>query len=83
MPKDVNQEELNLKYSKELKSLNNKIIAICSYLIAIRSETIRECRKTENILEKLIKQTYDIRGGLWGCLATIWFVAILIIHKDF
>ena len=83
MQRDVNQKELNLKYAKELKLLNNKIIAICSYLIAIRSETMRECKKTESILEKLIKLTYDIRGGLWGCLITIWFVAILIIHKDF
>lgn len=83
MPNDVNQNELNLKYAKELKLLNSKIITICGYLIATRSETIREYKKTENILKKLIRQTYDIRGGLWGCLVTIWFVAILIIHKNF
>ena len=79
----ANKEEENLKNTKELKLLNSKITTMSGYLIAMRSENMRELKKTENILKSLIRQTYDIRGGLWGCLITMWFVAILLIHKNF
>ena len=82
MSNDANKEEINLKHTKEFKLLNSKITAMSGYLIAMRSENMRESKRTESILKTLIRQTHDIRGGLWGCLVTIWFVAILLINKN-
>jgi hypothetical protein len=58
-------------FDKDLKQLYSKIMTISGYIIAMRSECIREAKKTEDALKILIKRTYDIRGGLWICLITI------------
>ncbi|XVN42690.1 MAG: hypothetical protein RCG15_08990 [Candidatus Rickettsia vulgarisii] len=67
----------------ELKLLNSKIMTMSGYIIAMRSETIRETKKTEEAIRSLVKQTYDIRGGIWICLLTIWFLTILFIERHF
>jgi hypothetical protein len=67
----------------ELKLLNSKILTMCGYIIAMRSENIRESKKTEETLKSLVKQTYDIRGGIWICLLTLWFLTILFIERHF
>lgn len=68
---------------KDLKQLYSKIMTISGYIVAMRSECIREAKKTEDALKILINHTYDIRGGLWICLITIWFLAILFLQKNF
>lgn len=67
----------------ELKLLNSKIMTMSGYIIAMRSENLREAKKTDEALRDLVKQTYDIRGGIWVCLLTIWFLTILFIERHF
>ncbi len=83
MQNDVNKDAPTFKCPKEFKSINSKIITVSSYLIAMRTESMREYKKSEDILKTLVKLAHDIRGGLWGCLITVWFVAILVIYKNF
>ncbi|MCC8417794.1 MAG: hypothetical protein LN588_04820 [Rickettsia endosymbiont of Bryobia graminum] len=67
----------------ELRLLNSRVLTMCGYIIAMRSETIREAKKTEEALNSLVKQTYDLRGGVWICLLTVWFLTILFIERHF
>ncbi len=83
MQNNLNETQNNINYDKELKILNSKITTLSGYMVAMRSENIKESQKTEDSLKLLIKQTYDIRGGLWICLITLWFLAALFLHKNF
>lgn len=83
MQNDLNEKKHNINYAKELKLLNNKIITMSGYIIAMRSDNIKESKKTEDTLKILVKQTYDIKGGIWICLITLWFLAIFFLQKNF
>lgn len=83
MQNDPNSPAHNINYDKELKVLNSKITTLSGYMIAMRSDNIKESQKTEDALKLLIKQTYDIRGGLWVCLITLLFLAIVFLQKSF
>ncbi|MCC8416741.1 MAG: hypothetical protein LN575_05320 [Rickettsia endosymbiont of Gnoriste bilineata] len=82
MQNDLEDKKFNIN-DKDLKQLYSKIMTISGYIIAMRSDCIKEARKTEAALKILIRRTYDIRGGLWICLITIWFLVILFLQKTF
>ncbi|WP_375326685.1 hypothetical protein [Candidatus Tisiphia endosymbiont of Nemotelus uliginosus] len=83
MQNDLNEKTHNINYPKELKLLNNKIITMSGYIIAMRSENIKETKKTEDTLKLLVKQTDDIKREIRICLITLWFLAILCLQKNF
>ncbi|WP_341763509.1 hypothetical protein [Candidatus Tisiphia endosymbiont of Beris chalybata] len=83
MQNDLNEKKYNISYAKEIKLLNNKIITMSGYIIAMRSENIKEAKKTEDALKLLVKQTRDIKGGIWICLITLWFLAIFFLQRNF
>ncbi len=83
MQNDLDEKTFNGKYDKDLKQLYSKITTISGYIIAMRSDCIKEAKKTEEALKILVRRTYDIRGGLWVCLITIWFLAVLFLQKTF
>ncbi|MCC8399573.1 MAG: hypothetical protein LF885_06630 [Rickettsia endosymbiont of Culicoides impunctatus] len=82
MQNDLEDKKFNIN-DKDLKQLYSKIMTISGYIIAMRSDCIKEAKKTEAALKILIRRTYDIRGGLWICLITIWFLVILFLQKTF
>lgn len=83
MQNDLDEKTFNTKYDKDIKQLYSKIMTISGYIIAMRSDCIKEAKKTEATLKILIRRTYDIRGGLWVCLITIWFLVVLFLQKNF
>ncbi|MCC8372452.1 MAG: hypothetical protein LN568_07010 [Rickettsia endosymbiont of Pseudomimeciton antennatum] len=83
MQNDLDEKTSNGKYDKDLKQLYSKVMTISGYIIAMRSDCMKEAKKTEAALKILIRRTYDIRGGLWICLVTIWFLALLFLQKNF
>jgi hypothetical protein len=79
---DLEDKKFNIN-DKDIKQLYSKIMTISGYIIAMRSDCLKEAKKTEDALKTLIRRTYDIRGGLWICLITIWFLVILFLQKTF
>ncbi|HJD56603.1 MAG TPA: hypothetical protein LFW13_04985 [Rickettsia endosymbiont of Sericostoma sp.] len=82
MQNDLEDKKFNIN-DKDIKQLYSKIMTISGYIIAMRSDCLKEAKKTEDALKTLIRRTYDIRGGLWICLITIWFLVILFLQKTF
>ncbi|WP_341756399.1 MULTISPECIES: hypothetical protein [unclassified Candidatus Tisiphia] len=82
MQNDLDKKTSNGKDDKDIKQLYSKIMTISGYIIAMRSDCIKEAKKTEEALKILVRRTYDIRGGLWVCLITIWFLAVLFLQKN-
>ncbi|MCC8483191.1 MAG: hypothetical protein LN561_01260 [Rickettsia endosymbiont of Labidopullus appendiculatus] len=82
MQNDLEDKKFNIN-DKDIKQLYSKIMTISGYIIAMRSDCLKEAKKTEDALKILIRRTYDIRGGLWICLITIWFLVILFLQKTF
>ena len=60
------QDDVNI----ELKSLNSKIMTLSGYMIAMRYDSTRD-------FKTVIKHTYHIRGCLYVCLITTWFLVAL------
>lgn len=67
-------EKLQDNINKELKLLNDKIMTMSGYIIAMRLESIRG-------FMAIIKSLKTIRGIMGGCFFTILFLVILLIQK--